>query len=125
MTIGVTQTASTGAAFAARAPRTAVRSDESLLAEIAGGNRLAMRNLYLRIYATVVVVLMSVAMAMVFMTSARSFAAMANYVDMDASSRNTLDQMTRDVRQAGDLVQFSPTEQLAEVEAAIAAATQA
>jgi prepilin-type N-terminal cleavage/methylation domain-containing protein len=49
------------------------------------------------------------AMAMVFMTSARSFAAMANYVDMDASSRNTLDQMTRDIRQAGDLVQFSPT----------------
>jgi len=49
------------------------------------------------------------AMAMVFMTSARSFAAMANYVEMDAGSRNTLDQMTRDVRQAGDLVQFSPT----------------
>src|SRR5262249_54070636 len=48
-------------------------------------------------------------MAMVFMTSARSFAAMANYVDMDASSRNTLDQMTREVRQAGDLVAFSPT----------------
>jgi RNA polymerase sigma-70 factor (ECF subfamily) len=48
MTIGVTQTASTEAAFAARAPRTAVVSDESLLAEIAGGSRLAMRNLYLR-----------------------------------------------------------------------------
>ena len=41
------------------------------------------------------------AMAMVFMTSARSFAAIANYVAMDASSRNTLDQMTRDIRQAG------------------------
>jgi len=49
------------------------------------------------------------AMAMVFMTSARSFAAMANYVNMDASSRNALDQMTRDIREAGDLVQFSPT----------------
>jgi RNA polymerase sigma-70 factor (ECF subfamily) len=48
MTIGVTQTASTEAAFAAGTPRTAVVSDESLLADIAGGSRLAMRNLYVR-----------------------------------------------------------------------------
>ena len=47
MTIGVTHTASTKAVFAAGTSAT-VASDESLLAEIAGGSRLAMRNLYLR-----------------------------------------------------------------------------
>ena len=48
-------------------------------------------------------------MAMVFMTSARSFAAMSNYVEMDANSRNALDHLTREIRQAGNLVEFSPT----------------
>jgi len=48
-------------------------------------------------------------MAIVFMNSARSFAAMGNYVSMDAHSRNALDHMTREIRQAGDLVEFSPT----------------
>ncbi len=47
-------------------------------------------------------------MAVVFMTSARSFAAMGNYVSMDANSRNALDHMTREIRQAGNLVEFSP-----------------
>src|SRR5262245_45402505 len=47
MTIGVTQTASTQAAFAGT-PGTAVTSDEALLTEITAGSRLAMRNLYLR-----------------------------------------------------------------------------
>jgi len=46
---------------------------------------------------------------MVFMNSARSFAAMGNYVSMDANSRNALDHMTREIRQAGNLVEFSPT----------------
>ncbi len=47
--------------------------------------------------------------AMVFMNSARSFAATASYVSMDAKSRNALDHMTREIRQAGNLVEFSPT----------------
>jgi RNA polymerase sigma-70 factor (ECF subfamily) len=47
MTIGLTHTASPEVGFSATS-RTAVLSDESLLAEIAGGSKLAMRNLYLR-----------------------------------------------------------------------------
>jgi hypothetical protein len=47
MTICLTPTASPEAAIAGT-PRTMVVSDESLLAEIAGGSKLAMRNLYLR-----------------------------------------------------------------------------
>jgi prepilin-type N-terminal cleavage/methylation domain-containing protein len=43
------------------------------------------------------------------MTSALWFAALANYVDMDARSRNALDQMTLKIRQAGTLTEFSPT----------------
>jgi len=43
------------------------------------------------------------------MTSALWFSALANYVDMDAKSRNALDQMTLKVRQAGALTEFSPT----------------
>jgi len=46
-------------------------------------------------------------MAVVFMTSAKSFAAMGNYVEMDASSRMALDQMTQEIRQAGALTSFS------------------
>ncbi len=46
---------------------------------------------------------------MVFMNSTRSFAAMGNYVSMDARSRNALDHMTREIRRAGNLVEFSPT----------------
>ena len=38
--------------------------------------------------------------------SGRSFAALTNYVDLDASSRNALDTMTSDVRQANRLTSF-------------------
>jgi prepilin-type N-terminal cleavage/methylation domain-containing protein len=48
-------------------------------------------------------------MAIVFKTSALSFAALGNYVSMDCSSRNALDRMSRDIRQAGDLIEFNPT----------------
>jgi RNA polymerase sigma-70 factor (ECF subfamily) len=48
MTIGVTHSASTEAVCAAGTSATTVASDEALLAEIASGSRLAMRNLYLR-----------------------------------------------------------------------------
>jgi len=48
MTIGVTPTASTEVVFTTGTSATTAVSDESLLAEIAEGSRLAMRNLYLR-----------------------------------------------------------------------------
>lgn len=48
-------------------------------------------------------------LAQVFMTSAFSFAAMGNYVSMGSRSRLALDQMTREIRQAQDLIEFSPT----------------
>ena len=39
--------------------------------------------------------------------SARSFGSIANYVDLDAYSRNALDQLTKDVRQVNRLVSSS------------------
>lgn len=39
--------------------------------------------------------------------SARSFAALTNYVDLDNHSRNALDQITREIRQADALVSSS------------------
>jgi hypothetical protein len=48
-------------------------------------------------------------MAQVFTTSAFSFAAMNNYTSMDSDSRNALDRMSREIRQAGNLLEFSPT----------------
>ena len=47
--------------------------------------------------------------AMVFMTSTRGFAAMSDYVSMDAHSRNALDHMSLQIRQVGALSEFSPT----------------
>lgn len=41
--------------------------------------------------------------------SARSFAALTNYVDLDNLSRNALDVMTREIRQADALVGYSST----------------
>jgi hypothetical protein len=41
--------------------------------------------------------------------SSRSFAAIANYVDMDERSQLTLDKMSREIRQAHRLVAFTPT----------------
>ena len=37
------------------------------------------------------------------------FGALANYADMDATSRNALDQMSLKIRQAGALTEFTPT----------------
>jgi prepilin-type N-terminal cleavage/methylation domain-containing protein len=48
-------------------------------------------------------------MAVVFTSSARSFAALGHYVSMDRNSRAALDRMSREIRQAGDLIEFSPT----------------
>ncbi len=41
--------------------------------------------------------------------TARSFAAMANYVNLDQMSRSALDQMSREIRQADKLTSYSPT----------------
>src|SRR5262249_21048500 len=53
--------------------------------------------------------LLLMVMALVFMMTSRSFAAMGNYVNMDAKSRNALDYMTLGIRGAGGLIEFSPT----------------
>ena len=44
-------------------------------------------------------VVVAAGMALMFF-SARSFAAVTNYVDLDSKSRNTLDRMTEEIRQA-------------------------
>ena len=49
-------------------------------------------------------VLMSI--MMIFMTSNRSFVAMGNYVSLDQASRNAVEQMTRDIRNAQNLTTF-------------------
>lgn len=46
-------------------------------------------------------------MSAVFLTSALSFARMNNHVSMNQDSRSALDRMSRDIRQAGNLVSFS------------------
>jgi len=48
-----------------------------------------------------------VALASLSLYTGRSFAAMANYVDLDNSSRNALDTLTTDVRQAWSLDDYS------------------
>ena len=51
-------------------------------------------------------IVMSALALMIFFT-ARSFAALANYVDLDQASRNTLDIMSQEIRQADRLTAFS------------------
>src|SRR5437016_12279501 len=41
--------------------------------------------------------------------SSRSFAAIANYVGLDQQSRLALDKMSRDIRQAGGLTNYTAT----------------
>jgi type II secretory pathway component PulJ len=53
--------------------------------------------------------LVLIGMAVIFMTSARSYVAMGNYVSMDAASRTAIDHMSLQVRQAGKITEFSPT----------------
>jgi hypothetical protein len=42
-------------------------------------------------------------------TLSRSLAAVSNYYQLDAASRNTLDILSRDIRNASDVTSFSPT----------------
>ena len=53
----------------------------------------------LQIASAISVILFAAVMALAFYT-ARSFAAFTNYVDLDASSRNALDVMSTEIRQA-------------------------
>jgi Tfp pilus assembly protein PilW len=46
-------------------------------------------------------------MMMIFMTSNRSFVALGNYVSLDQASRNAVEQMTRDIRNAQNLTSFN------------------
>jgi prepilin-type N-terminal cleavage/methylation domain-containing protein len=51
--------------------------------------------------------LLLVVIAAVTFYSARSFVAMANYVDLENDSRNALDTMTREIRQADSLTSYT------------------
>jgi len=54
-------------------------------------------------------VVVAAVMALVLFSS-RSFAALTNYVDLDIYSRNALDKMSSEIRQAKRLTYYSPTE---------------
>jgi Tfp pilus assembly protein PilW len=60
--------------------------------------------------ASGIATLVFVALAAFSLFALRSFAAMANYSDLESQSRNALDNMTRDIRQTYGLVTNSPTE---------------
>lgn len=60
--------------------------------------------------ATSVGSILLVSTGMMISFSARSFASMTNYVDLDSKSRKALDRITRDIRQANGLSSFSATE---------------
>src|SRR5439155_8133864 len=49
-------------------------------------------------------------MAVIFTSSSRSFCAIGNYISMDQCSRNALDRMTRDIRNAQTLVSCADNE---------------
>ena len=53
--------------------------------------------------------LIFLAVAVLGIYSGRSFAALANYTDLDAKSRNALDRLTRDVRQVNRLTASTST----------------
>ena len=59
--------------------------------------------------ATAVGSIMFVAIGVFGLFSAKSFASIANYVDLDAYSRDALDKLTKDVRQVNHLVSSSST----------------
>ena len=62
----------------------------------------------LQIASVVAVILFGAVMALAFYT-ARSFAAFTNYVDLDVNSRNALDVMTSEIRQADILTAATST----------------
>jgi type II secretory pathway component PulJ len=51
--------------------------------------------------------MLMIAVASMIFFSARSFAALANYVDLNTKSRVALDQMSRDIRNSDRMIHFS------------------
>ena len=51
-------------------------------------------------------VVLTVVMALV-LYSGRNFASLANYANMQATSLNAIDQMSKDIRQTGGLIAYS------------------
>ncbi|HHY84496.1 MAG TPA: prepilin-type N-terminal cleavage/methylation domain-containing protein [Verrucomicrobia bacterium] len=49
----------------------------------------------------------SLALATLFLFSVRSFAAMANYAELDQQNREAMDRLTREIRQAREVTSFS------------------
>jgi hypothetical protein len=58
--------------------------------------------------ATAIGAMVSVGAAMLMFYSGRSFAAMANYVDLDHYSQVALDTMSREIRQVDSLISHTP-----------------
>ncbi len=59
--------------------------------------------------ATSVSVFVLATLMVSFVVLSRSFSALGNYTDLDRQSRNTLDVMARDIRQAGGLTNWTST----------------
>jgi type II secretory pathway pseudopilin PulG len=59
--------------------------------------------------ATAIAGLMMIVLTALMFYSARSFAALTNYVDLDQRSRNALDSMTSEIRQVDTLKNFGST----------------
>jgi Tfp pilus assembly protein PilW len=54
--------------------------------------------------------LIMLALASMSMVSGRSFAAFANYVDLDSANRTAMDTLTRDLRECNRVTSFSATQ---------------
>ncbi len=59
---------------------------------------------------TAIASLVLTAVASLSLYSGRSFAALANYADLDSYSRNALDRMTKEIRQTNALKSYSDTQ---------------
>ena len=58
--------------------------------------------------------LIMLALASMSMVSGRSFAAFANYVDLDSANRTAMDTLTRDLRECNRVTSFSSTQLVVE-----------
>ena len=86
------------------------RSRDKVFARASGGSKVTQAMTLVEMLVAVAVgSLVLMVVAMVFMNGTRAFASMGNYVVMDNDSRNALDHLTQEIRQAGNLVEFSPT----------------
>ena len=59
--------------------------------------------------ATAIAGILLAALGKLTFFTGRSFAALANYAELDAFSRNALDHMTSKIRQADELIEYTPT----------------